>query len=153
LREYGLEGPGVRGFWKIGAFGPGLLNRGGPIALLEKPDGVMEPFRLGVGARLGCLRNGDSGRGRDGLLCGLKTGLGARAPGPIDCENLEGMDGVSGLKLGLSRVERLSLLVYDGVVGVGGSLPLEFGEPRFVARCMGRKMPELGADVVKYCAL
>jgi hypothetical protein len=76
---------------------------------LEKPDGVMEPFLLGVGARLGCLRKGDSGRGRDGLLGGLKEGLGARAPGPTDCENL-GMDGVSGLKLGLSRVERLNLL-------------------------------------------
>jgi hypothetical protein len=69
----------------------------------------MEPFLLGVGARLGCLRKGDSGRGRDGLLGGLKEGLGARAPGPTDCENL-GMEGVSGLKLGLSRVERLSLL-------------------------------------------
>ena len=32
-------------------------------------------------------------------------------------------------------------------------MPLEVGEPRFVARCMGRKIPEVGAEVVKYCAL
>jgi hypothetical protein len=38
-------------------------------------------------------------------------------------------------------------------VGVGGSLPLEVGEPRFVARCMGKKIPEVGADVLKYCVL
>lgn len=152
LREYGLGGPGVRGFWNIEVFGPGLLYRGGPIALLENPDGVIDPFLFGVGARLGCFRKGDSGRGSDGLLCGLNTGLGARAPGPTDCENL-GMEGVSGLKLGLSRVDRLSLPPYDGVVGVGGSLPVEVGELRFDARCTGKKMPAPGTDVVKYCSL
>ena len=90
------------------------------MALLEKPEGVMEPLRPGVGAKLGCLRTGDSGRGSEGLPLGLKFGLGARPAGPKDCENL-GMDGVvSGLKLGRSRVVALKLLLYDGVVGVGG---------------------------------
>jgi hypothetical protein len=54
------------------------------MALLEKPDGVMEPALLGVGARVGVLRNGDSGRGREGLPACLFCGLGARAPGPRD---------------------------------------------------------------------
>lgn len=100
LREYGRVGPGVRGFWKPDTdLGAGLLNRGGLMALLEKPDGVMEPFLLGVrpaGARDGVLRSGDSGLDSDGLLFGLNCGLGARAPGPRDCVNF-GSEGVSGL--------------------------------------------------------
>lgn len=89
--------------------GAGLAKRGGaPMALLENPDGVSPPFRAGVAVRLG-LRNGDSGRGREGRLFGLNCGLGARAPGPIDWENF-GMEGVSGLKCGFVVVERLKLL-------------------------------------------
>ena len=69
LREYGRGGPGVRGFWNAALLGPGLLYRGGP-RLFEKPEGVMDPFLPGVGAREG-LRAGDSGRGSDGRLGGL----------------------------------------------------------------------------------
>lgn len=153
FREYGLAGPGVRGFWNTPPLGPGLLNLGGPIALLEKPDGVTAALRAGVGTRLGCFLKGDSGRGKDGLPFGLNTGLGARAPGPTDCENL-GIEGVvSGLKLGFSVVERLKLLK-DGVVGVGGKVSdVRVGEARFVARCIGRNIPEPGTEVVKYRVL
>ena len=77
------------------------------MALLDRPAGVRAPFLEGVGARFGCLRKGDSGRGKDGVLA-LKLGLEARAPGPSDCENL-GMEGVSGPKFGLSVVEVLKL--------------------------------------------
>jgi hypothetical protein len=108
--------------------------------------GVLLPV---VGAKFGCFRNGDSGRGKDGLTFGLNSGLGARAPGPIDCEKF-GRAGVSGLKLGFSMVERLKL-EYGGVVGVGGSeSDVIVDEERFVARCMGRKMPDPGTEVVKY---
>jgi hypothetical protein len=155
LREYGLEGPGVRGFCGGGARGgAGLANLGGaPIALFEKPDGASPPLRAGVAVKLGCcLRNGDSGRGRDGRLFGLNCGLGARAPGPTDCENLDS-DGVSGLKCGFVVVERLKLLRYvDGVVGVGGKSS-EVTDERFCARCTGRKIPEPGIEVLKYCLL
>jgi len=50
----------------------------------------------GVGARLGgCFLNGDSGRGREGLL-GLKLGLVGLTPGPTVLENCERVvDGVS----------------------------------------------------------
>ena len=113
-----------------------------------RPEGVVEPFRLGVGASEGCLRNGDSGRGSEGRAGGLNCGLGARALGPKDREKL-GMEGVSGLYLGLSRVEALNLLLYEeeGVVGVGGRL--ESGVDRFFARWTGKKMPEPGTDVSK----
>lgn len=155
LREYGREGPGVLGFCSPGALGgAGLANLGGaPIALLEKPDGVRPPFRAGVAVKFGCgLRKGDSGRGNDGRPCGLNCGLGARAPGPTDCENF-GSDGVSGLKCGFVVVERLKLLRYDdGVVGVGGKSS-EVVDERFCARCTGRKMPEPGTEVLKYCLL
>lgn len=97
FREYGRGGTGVRGFWNPPPLGPGLLNLGATIALFEKAAGVVGAFLPGVGARFGCFLNGDSGRGSEGLPLGLKTGLGARAPGPTDCENL-GNDGVSGLK-------------------------------------------------------
>jgi hypothetical protein len=121
------------------------------MALLENPDGVSPPFRAGVAVRFGGLRTGDSGRGSDGRPFGLNCGLGARAPGPTDCENL-GRDGVSGLKYGLVVVERLKLLPYDGVVGVGGKSS-EVADERFCARCTGRKMPEPGIEVLKYCLL
>lgn len=105
-----------------------------------------------MGGKLGRFRNGDSGRGKDGLPFGLKTGLGARAPGPTDCENL-GIDGVSGLKFGFSVVETLKLL-NEGVVGVGGNVPSVLaGEARLVALCIGKKMPEPGTEVVKYRVL
>jgi hypothetical protein len=122
------------------------------MALFEKPAGVMGPVLPGVGARFGCFRNGDSGRGSEGLPFGLKTGLGALAPGPTDCENF-GMEGVSGLKFGLSVVERLKLLK-EGVVGVGGKVSeVKVGDARLIARCIGRKMPEPGTEVVKYRVL
>jgi hypothetical protein len=109
----------------------------------------LERFLPGVAERLGCFRKGDSGLGREGLPFGLNCGLGARAPGPIDWENLS-IEGVSGLKFGFSAVERLKLLK-DGVVGVGGKVSEdELGEARFVARWIGRKMPAPGTEVVKY---
>jgi hypothetical protein len=152
--EYGRVGPGVRGFCIPGAFlggGAGLANLGGaPIALLENPEGVSP--RTGVAVRFGVLRIGDSGRGRDGRPFGLNCGLGARAPGPTDCENF-GSGGASGLKCGLLVVERLKLFMYDdGVVGVGGKSS-EVADDRFCARCTGRKMPEPGMEVLKYCLL
>jgi hypothetical protein len=131
--------------------GAGLANLGGaPIALLEKPDGVRPPLREGVAVKFG-RRNGDSGRGSDGRPFGLNCGLGARAPGPTDCENL-GIEGVSGLKWGLVVVERLKLLYDPGVVGVGEESS-DIAEERFCARWTGRKMPEPGTDVLKYCLL
>jgi hypothetical protein len=63
-----------------------------------------------------------------------------------------GMEGVSGLKLGFSMVERLKLWANDGVVGEGGKSD-ESAEARFCARCIGRKMPEPGTEVRKYCVL
>lgn len=152
FREYGLCGPGVRGFCMPDVRGgAGLANRGGaPIALFEKPEGVRPPFRAGVAVRFG-LRRGDSGRGSDGRPLGLNCGLGARAPGPTDCENL-GSEGVSGLKCGFVVVERLKLLLYEGVVGVGGKSS-DVPEDRFCARCTGRKMPEPATEVLKYCLL
>lgn len=72
------------------------MKRGAPLTLLEKAAGAIEPPLLGVGARFGCLRNGDSGRASDGLVLGLKRGLGALAPGPTDCENF-GMAAVGGV--------------------------------------------------------
>ena len=71
----------------------------------------------------------------------LKTGLVARAPGPMDWENL-GIAGTSGPKLGFSLVEWLKLekLAYEGVVGVGGIAEEVEAEsdmgavPRLVAR-------------------
>lgn len=151
FREYGRCGPGVRGFCMPEVRGgAGLANLGGaPIALLEKPDGVSPPFRAGVAVRFG-LRRGDSGRGREGRPFGLNCGLGARAPGPTDCENL-GSDGVSGLKWGFVVVDRLKLL-YDGVVGVGGKSS-DVAEERFCARCTGRNMPDPETEVLKYFLL
>ena len=107
LREYGLEGPGVRGFCTpIARGGAGLANLGGaPMALFENCEGVTLPLRPGVGgAKFDALRSGDSGRGSEGRR--------ARAPGPRDCENFDfGTEGVLGLKLGFSVVERLKLLL------------------------------------------
>lgn len=132
FREYGLEGPGVRGFVKSPLLGPGLLNRPGP-TLFERPEGVTDPALCGVGARLGVFLYGDSGRGNDGRPIGLNCGLGARAPGPTDWANL-GSEGVEGLKLGFSVVDRLKLLLYDGVVGVSGKLSVDkVAEERFRA--------------------
>lgn len=131
----------------------------------------MEPALLGVGARLGCLY-GDSGRGSEGRLSCLDCGLVVRAPGPRDWENL-GIEGASGvrleapksglprneavvksdfprveaLKFGLSRVDALNLLPYEGVVGVGGRSEADIA--RFFARWMGRNMPEPGTEVWK----
>jgi hypothetical protein len=80
-------------------------------------------------------------------------GLGPRVPGPTDCENFGlGIEGVLGLKLGFSMVERLKFWLYEGVVGEGSKSD-ESAEARFCARCTGRKMPEPGTDVWKYCVL
>jgi hypothetical protein len=74
-------------------------------------------------------------------------------PGPTDCEKFGfGIEGVSGLKLGFSMVERLKLLWYEGVVGSGAKSD-EPPEMRFCARCTGRKIPEPGTEVSKYCVL
>ena len=123
------------------------MNRGGPLpTLLEKPEGVVEPFRVGVGVSEGCWRCGASGRGSEGLAGGLNWGLGARTPGPKDFEKL-GIGGASGVYIGLSRVEALNLLPYEGVVGVGGS-SAPAGD-RFFARWTGRNMPEPETVVLK----
>jgi hypothetical protein len=80
-------------------------------------------------------------------------GLGPRVPGPTDCENFGlAIEGVSGLKLGFSMVERLKLWLNEGVIGEGGKSD-ESAEARFCARWQGRKMPEPGIDVWKYCVL
>ena len=65
--------------------GAGLeVKRGGTADLW-----LMEKLRAGVGTRLGCLRKGDSGRGSEGRRdLSLERGLGGRAPGPMDWENL-----------------------------------------------------------------
>jgi hypothetical protein len=57
-----------------------------------------------------------------------------------------GTGGISGLYMGLSRVEALNLLPYEGVVGVGGRL---VPGDRFFARWTGRNMPEPGTLVLK----
>ena len=86
VREYG-RGVGtaldVRPDVEAFRFGfPGVVAVRVPLVLLASG------LRAGVGCRLGvCLRSGDSGRGRDGLL-GLNCGLCGLAPGPSDCENL-----------------------------------------------------------------
>lgn len=109
------------------------------------------PLLAGVAVKVGCFRIGDSGRGSDGRPFGLNWGLGARAPGPTDWENL-GIEGVS-LKCGFSLVERLKLL-NEGVVGEGGKLSeVIVGDDRFIALCIGKKMPEPGTEVVKYRVL
>lgn len=110
---------------------------------------------------------GDSGRGREGREAGLRScGLGARTPGPTDCVKLGlellvterlnlGIEGVCGLWL-LARVPLLSSseLAKEGVVGVGGKLPVvDAGDECLVARCAGRKIPEPGMDVAKYLVL
>ena len=96
FREYGRAGPGVRGFAMAVLPGPGLAaNRGVPIWLLFSPAGAAGAFP-GVAAKFGAFLRGDSGRGRDGRDFALNVGLGARAPGPTDCENLRA-DGVGGL--------------------------------------------------------
>lgn len=100
----------MRGFAKRPPLGPGLLNLPGPI-LLERPDGVTEPDREGVGIRPGVFRIGDSGRGIDGRVLPLDWGLNGRAaPGPTDCAN-RGIDGLSWAKFGFSVVDRLKLLL------------------------------------------
>jgi hypothetical protein len=93
---------------------------------------VSPPLLAGVAPapRLPFWRYGDSGL-KDGLAWDGRLGLGARAPGPTDCENLGfGIEGVSGLKLGFSIVERLKLLWYEGVVGSGAKSD-ESAETRF----------------------
>lgn len=64
LLEYGRAGPAERGVAcgvpPLG--GAGLaVNLGGAI-----PRWLIEKLRAGVGAKVGCFRSGDSGRGRDG---------------------------------------------------------------------------------------
>ena len=112
----------------------------------------MDPALPGVGARFGCFRKGDSGRGAGGRIFPLDMGLTVRAPGPMDWENL-GIEGVLGLKCGRSMDERLKLL-YDGVVGVGGKDSEDrVREARLVALWMGKKMPAPDTLVVKYRVL
>lgn len=94
VREYGRGGCGVRAVPALGVpFGAGLdVKRGA-----DAPRTLCENPRAGVGARVGCLRKGDSGRGNDGPRLGLKDGLGGLAPGPIDWENFGGSAGVGGV--------------------------------------------------------
>jgi hypothetical protein len=142
FREYGRdEGCGVLDLG--GTFGPGLgVKRGAPIWLFENDAGPRDGPRPGVGTRVGCFLNGDSGLGKDGRCLGLKTGLEGRAPGPTDCENLGSVFGGEG-SLRLKSWK-------EGVVGVGGTVSAErVSDDRFVARCIGRNMPDPGTDVVK----
>ena len=52
--------------------------------LLREPTADVGGLIEGV---LGDLLEGESGRGNDWRILGLNMGLGARAPGPTDCEN------------------------------------------------------------------
>lgn len=56
------------------------------------PRWLCDKFLAGVGARLGGFLNGDSGRGREGLLA-LKAGLVGLTPGPTVFENCERAEG------------------------------------------------------------
>lgn len=100
---------------------------------------------LAAGVASWGLRRGDSGRGKDGRDF-LNCGLGAR-PGPTDWLNF-GRDGVGGVNA--FEPGNLTLLT-DGVEGVkGNELDEVGGDPRFVARVKGRKIPAPSTDVVKY---
>ena len=83
---------GVLGLVNAPALGAGLgVKRGVPIWLFDSelvPNVPKEGPRPGVGCSMGLFLYGDSGRGREGLVFGLNWGLGGRAPGPTDCENL-----------------------------------------------------------------
>lgn len=116
-----------------------------PEILLEKDAGPIDGNRPGVGASMGLFRIGDSGRGNEGLFA-LNAGLGARAPGPTDCENF-------GMLLS-GAVPFRSKFANEGVVGVGGNVSaVSEGEERLAARCVGRNMPAPGLEVVKYRTL
>ena len=133
FREYG---PGVRVFGRL-LLGAGLGTfRGVPITLLLNAGTFP-----GVGASVGTFRSGDSGRGRDGRCClGLNEGLGGRAPGPTDCENL-------GMPFG-DVMSGNPPVPWFGVVGVGGNS--SYIDSRREALCSGRNMPAFGCDVAKY---
>ena len=104
----------------------------------------------GCGVELACwvFLNGDSGRGRDGLLA-LSVGLGTR-PGPIDWLNLGVIEGVGGVYAVFPPLLR-EFCVPVEVVGVRGSESPEdrAGDKRLYALVDGRKMPAPLIEVVK----
>lgn len=107
-------------------------------------------FDADVGGRLGCLLRGDSGLGREGRF-GLNIGLVGLAPGPTDLENFAGTAGVGGV---YAFCVRLPLnVLWEGVVGVPGYESVAPEGDRLSARWIGRKIPEPGMDVSKYCVL
>ena len=93
FREYGRGGPTLRATVLVDRGGAGLAVKRG---VLAPPRGPIDPAREGVGCKFGCFLNGDSGRGNDGLDFNLSCGLGALAPGPTVCENLD-IAGVGGV--------------------------------------------------------
>ena len=64
--------------------------------LLDSFGAPIEGRVVGVDIAFCAFRNGDSGRGRDGLCLGLKSGLRARL-GPMDWLNFEVDDDVVGV--------------------------------------------------------
>ena len=146
MREYGRGVGTLGGLVEVDALSEDLLgvgpNGGRP------PRTLCERCRAGVGAKVGCFLNGDSGRGKEGRF-DLNIGLVGRAPGPTDCENLCASAGVGGVRVSLPV--RVPLIVlYDGVLGVAGYEPKDAdGEERFSARMMGKNMPAPRMAVLK----
>ena len=75
--------------------------------LLDSLGAPIEGRAGGVDTAFWAFRKGDSGRGKDGLCFGLKSGLRAR-PGPTDWLNFEAVDDTVGvLTLASARPPRL----------------------------------------------
>ena len=112
--------------------------------LLKEPAAEVGGLSAGV---LGDLLEGESGLGSDCRSLGRNMGLGARAPGPTDCENF--IVGVSRAFAGAAYALPV-LGLRDGVVGVSGNeSDVADGEALLEARCKGKKIPEPGIDVLK----
>ena len=146
MREYGRGVGTLGGLVEVEALSDDLLGVGPSGG--RPPRTLCDRCRAGVGARLGCFLNGDSGLGRDGRF-DLNIGLVGRAPGPTDCENLCDRAGVGGVRVSLVVRVPLSVLC-DGVEGVAGYEPTDAdGERRFSARMMGKNMPAPRIVVLK----
>jgi len=105
-----LKLPGVGLGAYRGVAGPPFENFGAPRD--GRPDGVAT-------LAFCVLRNGDSGRGREGRDRGLSAGLAALA-GPIDWLSLE-VVGVGVVSVFLSPLPPRLKAASDGLVGVGGN--------------------------------